>query len=451
MRFKATLFLTVVLLLLGLYLFLVEIPEGENNTKEARRLFSFQSTAITGLTIYQPTGPIAFEHHPNHPEITWRMFQPLETPADDAALSSLGSLLENLEYSRVVEATTSDLSPFGLASGYKVMIAFNQADAEILEIGDDSITGSEVYVRKGPGGPIYLVPAAIKRTVKKELKEWRRQELFRFSSSDVKRISIKSSLPVMELVKEKEVWSIKNPISAKGDDAEIGSFLSKLTGLKGVDFIDQEKEEKKKAFALPVLELTLTVGEKDRSVTFHDQPLEPDILYAVTTPDAPIYKVARESIAFLKQPVFAFRDKKIVSVSDVQEVAHIVIHRAEAELRLEKKEETWFRKNEKVAASDKVLDFLWDLHDMRVEAFLDNPSDLSKIGLAPPALSVALKGKGGNPLDEILFGRVEGDRVVAKSSRQPIPFFLKKESLDKILSEKDLTPPSPAITAPSIP
>ncbi len=440
MRFKATLVLGVILLLLGLYLFLVEIPKGESDAKKgARRLFTFQSPAIRGLTLYQPNGLISFEHDPDHPEAAWRIVQPFETVADDAAVSSLGFLLENIEYSRIVETTPSDLSPFGLVSpGYKLIIAFNPTDTKILEIGDDSVTGSEVYVRTGPGGPIYLVPATIKQAVKKELKEWRRRELFRFSPSNVKKIAMKSPLHVIEMGKEKEVWFIKNPISAMGDDAEIGSFLSKLTGLKGDDFIDQGKEEKKKGFGPPVLELNLTVGEMDRPATFYHQPPEPDILYAITTPDAPIYKISRESSAFLNQPVFAFRDKKVVSFSDVQEVAHILIHRTGAELRLEKKDETWFKKNEKVTSPDKVLNLLWDLHDMRVEAFLDDPiAALSQTG--PPSVSVTLKGKGGNPLGEIIFGRVDGERVVAKSSRQPAPFFLKKESLDRILSEKDLT------------
>ena len=478
MRFKATIVLSFVLILLGAYLIYVEIP-GEEKKKEAgisaKKIFSFSQSAITGLTIRRPDGEIELEHFPDHPEDRWRMTRPVSTVADERIASGFASQLERLESTRLVEAKPTELKEFGLdPPGYTVIVTLNQVDTEILEIGTENLTGSEVYVRKGEGTSLYLVPASIKKALDKELKEWRRREIFPFIPAEVNQIRMASKQGSAEVAREGEGWSMKKPAPAPGDPSEISNLLGSLVNLRGDDFIDEQKEEKQKVFGDPILKVTLTVNQVEREAAFYKSKTEPDAVYAVmASPHAPIYKISQQSFQTVDLPPSALRDKKVVSLTDPQQVEEIEITRPAKTLLLVKKEGSWLlggAADKKVDAA-KVSRFLSDLHGLRAERFLD--SDLrgmvatsgkwleagTKTGgrngdhkeaarASNPLATIRLKGKEGKQIDEVVFVRLEGNHLHGRSSHQPGAFLLPKEVLDRIPEEKNLTSASAPVESP---
>lgn len=320
MRFKATAFLSLILILLGGYLFYIELPgakKKEEAESKAKRLFSISAPAITGVTIRGPEGTVELEHHPDDPDHPWSIVQPVMTVANDGIASGLASQLERLESTRVVEEHPTDLKPFGLdPPAYSILITLkhgaNQIDTETLEVGDESLTKNEMYVRKGEGSPVQLTSVGLKQYLKKDLKEWRRREPFHFASSDVKRIRIESPQQVMEILWEGEGWRIEKPISEKGDPSAISNLLGSILNLRGDDFIDDQgqKEEKKRALGAPILKLSLTVGAVDQEAAFYKLKAEPEIVYAITTLSDPIYKIRSSSLQPLDQPASLFQEKK---------------------------------------------------------------------------------------------------------------------------------------------
>lgn len=442
MRFKATIVLTFVLILLGAYLIYFEIPGAEKKRASeiaAKKLFAFSQSEITAITIQKPDGFIELEHFPDHPLNPWRLNRPVSMVANERNAGALASQLEQLQSTRLVEVKPAELKEFGLAPpAYTVIITLNQADTEILEIGTENLTGTDVYVRKGEGTSLYLVPAGIKKAVDKDLNEWRRRELFPFVAGDVKRIRLASKQGIVEIDREGEGWSIKKPLAAPGDPSEISNVLGSLVNLRGEDFIDDLKEEKVKELGAPILEVRLLVDQVEREASFYQAPGDPEAVYAVTTADAPIYKISHQSFQLVDQPPAAFRDRKVVSLIDPQQVESIEISRSGRNLILVKKEEGWFLKDSKETKVDlaKIARFLSDLHGLRVEAFLDGRGPAK---IATPRAAVRLKGKEGKLIDEVIFGEAEGDRLHARSSHQPGPFLLKKEALDRIPEEKNLT------------
>lgn len=452
MRFKATIFLSFFLILLGAYLIYVEIPGAEKKQAaeiEAKKIFSFSEMSITGLTIKRAGDEIDLEHFPDHPSDRWRMIAPIMTVADERAASGLASQLVGLQSTRLVEAKPAELKEFGLdPPAYTIIITLNQTNTEILEIGAENLTGTDVYVRKGEGTSLYLVPAGIKKSLEKSLKEWRRKELFPFTPADVKAIRFASKQGAIEMVREGEGWAIKKPAAAPGDLSEISNVLGSLVNLRGDDFIDERKEEKRKELGEPILTALLTVDQVDRKAAFYQSPSEPESIYAVTAADAPIYKISRQSFQLIDQPPAAFRDKKVVSLSDPQQVTEIEIGRPGKKLLLIKREDGWLLKGSKEEKVDtaKVSRFLSDLHGLRAEGFIDRSAPAGAV-VSNPLATIRLKGQAGKQIDELVFGEVEGNQLRARSSYQPDPFFLKKEALDRIPEEKNLTaaplPPQP--------
>jgi hypothetical protein len=450
-RFKATIFLSFVLILLGAYLLYVEIPGGEKKKEaeiQAKKIFSFPQVDITALTIRRPDGEIELEHFPDHPDDRWRISRPVSTVADERAASGLASQLESLQSTRLVEAKPTELKEFGLdPPAYTVIITLNQINTEILEIGSENLTGSEVYVRKGEGTSLYLVPAAIKQPLGKGLKEWRRRELFPFTPAEVRQIRMASPRGSVEMVREGEAWSIKKPFPAPGDASELSNLLGSLVNLRGDDFIDEQKEEKKKELGPPVLTVNLTVNQVDREAAFYKSQSEPDVVYVSTTVHAPIYKIPIQSFKTIDLPPTALRDKKVVSLTDPQQVEEIEIDRSGKKILLLKKQGTWFLKDstDKKVDTEKISRFLSDLHGLRAERFVEGKEAVRS---SSPLATMRLKGKEGKQLDEVVFEKIEGNQLRAHSHYQPGLFFLTKEALDRIPEEKNLTSPAAAADPP---
>jgi len=455
-RFKATIFLSLVLVVLGGYLYYIEGP-GEKKKRAAeiqeRRLYSFSQTAITNMTIQKADGTaIDFLHEPADPDNPWRITHPVETIANEAAAATLASQVERLESSRMIDEKVEDLKEFGLdPPAYTVIITLNRTDTEILEVGSENLTGNQVYVRKGVGTPVYLAPVSIKQTLNKELKDWRRQELFRFASTDVKRVWIDSPRQQIEIIREGEAWRIKKPIEAKGDPTEISNLLGSLSSLRGEDFIDEKKADWLKGLGEPVLKLTLRVGDLEYPAFFYHVPFEPESVYAVTTPSAPIYRLSRGAFHVLEEPASSYRDKRMVDLNDSSLVEQVLIKKGEESILLERKEGEWSMKKgdtpKKVDAT-LVNGLLFELNELRVDRFPEPLPAPAKAGLSDPAWSVQLKGKEGKVLGEILFGRNEGDQVYAKSSNQSGPVLLKKEEVDRAQKARDEIRPSEAPATP---
>lgn len=177
----------------------------------------------------------------------------------------------------MIEEKAEDLKEFGLDPPiYTVIVTLNRVDTEILEVGSENLTGSEVYVRKGAGTPVYLAPASIKQALNKELKDWRRQELFRFASTDVKRVQIESPHQQIEITREEEGWQIRwpsersghqKPIQAKGTPMK-SRICSAVFRAFGDDFIDTRKADWLKGLGEPILKLTLLVGALEHPAVF---------------------------------------------------------------------------------------------------------------------------------------------------------------------------------------
>jgi hypothetical protein len=166
-----------VLFLLGLYLLFVELPAGDRSDDGAptsERLFSFLEAAVTGITIQKSDGSrIVLSHTPEHPDTPWRIMEPVEAVADSARAGALLSHLVSLVGSRKVEEQPTDVAPYGLSPpAYTILIAINQVDTEVLDIGAFNLDRTERYAREGVGSPVWLIPSAINPFLDGDVKSW---------------------------------------------------------------------------------------------------------------------------------------------------------------------------------------------------------------------------------------------------------------------------------------
>lgn len=441
MRFKGTIFLTLVLVILGGYLLWVELPgEGKRSERDVRskRVLDIQPDRVTGFVIQFGKREIELERHPQDPDQEWEVIRPIVGPANDGVARSALSAVANLKYSRIVEEKPEDLKPYGLDSPeLSVTIVLNRTEVEQLNFGDNNPIGREIYVRRRGDKRVFLVNSGIRFTFEKELKDWRRKKIFPLRPGLIKGFSLHYSDRTLELAKEEEKWWIKKPQELPGDRGAIVGFLNALVTLQAEDFFDTDIRKKKNSFGEPFLGVTLKVLEAKREIFFYRPPSEPGTTYAFTNLMEPLYKLRPLGLDFLQKNLFDFRNKDVIRLVDQGEVAEIEVVGEGRGYTLIRKEGVWTVDDGQKADSSMVLHLLAELQVTEVEEFLEGlPSE--KGGFDPPQLRIVLRDKEKKELGVLSLGQEDKDKVYGKSTAQPSPFLVRKGLLEAIPLKKDL-------------
>jgi len=305
MRFKSTLFLAVVLAALCAYLYFIEFPGNEKKKKEEeakQTVFSFSESDITQITITGAIKPISLLKMLDHPETPWKITAPIETVADENVASSFASMLARLKIIRTVDERPSDLTPFGLNPPFhSIRMILKGSNNDLLEVGSDGMAGNGLYARVG--NAVYLVESGIKTYLSKPLKEWRRQELFRFVAPDVQSIHIEGPAGKIALFKKGGAWTGN---SEKADPSKVMSFLGVLSSLRGDEFIDENKTETIAGLGDPFFRVKLSSGTVAEG-SFYKVATKPEWIYAATNPDMPIYNISSERFEEINKPWAYFK------------------------------------------------------------------------------------------------------------------------------------------------
>jgi len=190
------------------------------------------------------------------------------------------------------------------------------------------------------------------------------------------------------------------------------------------------------------------------------KPMEKDAqkVYAkLSTRDATLI-LAKAAAGILETKPNDVRDHHLIRLNlDTVDRIHIVpgvtgttgtMPAAGAEIVLARKGETWTIKslNDKAANGGDVQKMATALQNQLVTAFVaDVATDLPKYGLDQPALKVTFSSyasentaeskAGEEPLETILFGRVDGDNVYAKLDDEPFIVSVPKSILDGIYTD----------------
>jgi hypothetical protein len=110
MRFKTTIILAVVLLLLSAYLYFIEIP-GKRKAEEETNVFNLDWEKVSKLYL-RVDDEVTVCTKNNNGE--WEITEPLKAEANQPLVEDIVNSLKNMEIKRVVENSSKDLSRYGL-------------------------------------------------------------------------------------------------------------------------------------------------------------------------------------------------------------------------------------------------------------------------------------------------------------------------------------------------
>jgi hypothetical protein len=453
MKLRNTIILVVIAA--GLYCYMRFYETKQLTTDQAEEqsghVVTLDQDKIDGITITNNETKIELRKRNNQ----WQMDDPVKDRADDAAVSQLLTSVDSLQKDTTLKpdgSSKDEVRDLGLVKPNVTLQLLGQdAPPEIL-FGKDTAIEGKGYIRLGNSDDVYVVANDLKSQLTKPADDFRDHRLSDVAATQVTKAEIKTAAGEIELQKNHDHWQINRPIKARGDDAKISDLVSQTLNTRVNAFVGSDQAGA----------AATALNDAAGSVTFAaegvDKPLVMQIskpiekngqsVYAkLSTRDAPLILSGSVS-AILDTKPNDVRDRHLIRL-DLDTVDRIHVAPAGApEILLVRKGENWTIKslNDKPANSGAVQGMAGALQNQIVTAFVsDVATDLPKYGLDAPQLKVTFSSyasentaetqAGEEPLETILFGKVDGDNVYAKLDDEPFIVSVPKSILDGIYTD----------------
>ena len=185
MRFRNTLVMGAVLLVVGGFVYFYEVrgrEAREDAEDAAKRLLDFETEDVVGITLVTEDGPVAA----SKTDGDWRLVEPYALAADGSAIDGVVNRLQSAQHDRLVVENTDDLDRFGFDQP-QVIATLQLKDGTnlSLEVGSGTPVGYNVYVRRAGARDVYITAASLKSSVAKKLFDLRDKRIFTYEDDEV--------------------------------------------------------------------------------------------------------------------------------------------------------------------------------------------------------------------------------------------------------------------------
>jgi hypothetical protein len=457
-RYGFTIALAVLLAGLAAYLYFVEFPAERTKLRtdaQARKILPFEERDITGLTVHLAGKPDIVLAPTDRRK--WRMTAPIQTDADTHETEDLLRTLLLGSVTRVIEERPAALAPFGLEAP-PVMVTIVAGDRrETLSLGDIGPVSSTLYAMRASDGQVLLTDLPPRLLVTKTLASLRSKDVLPVTQDQIERLRV--SNPKTEVLlergdeKDTKRWLVRFPIEAKADQPAVRNLLIKLEGLKALAFVDAGPERDKLAARLKqqLVKITATVGGADQVVKLYQPDPASGEAYAVTVPEAPIYKVNPTAIQDFTKDLFALQDKRLLGL-ELDQLAAVSVKTRDERYVLIRRNEEWVLEDQPARALDRerVDIFVARVVDLPAELrVVKDPGPLAPYGLSSPAVELVATAKDGVTKHRLLLGNKTSGLVYVMGSGLPGIYQARADILNQIPDKDSLVAKSGPAGAPS--
>jgi hypothetical protein len=425
-RFRTTIVLAAVALLLGsgYYLYEVRGREARELARAAeRRVLHFAPEAVREITIEKPNERVVVRAEGG----AWRIVAPVEEPADAPTVEGLLAFVRGLEKVRALERS-ADLAAYGLDAP-PIRLALSLVSGErltlLLAALNPAATGVYATVKGAP--VVFLAPRRLGAELAKTpyLDELRDKTLLPVDPERVRRIEIAraDARIVVERTGERR-WQVKRPFDGPGDDGIIRDLLWKVGSARAHTVIRGPAPPARYGLDRPQARLVVVDDRGVRGLTVARPGTDPgEQLYVSVDGLRAVHVAESQLLVDLAIAPDALRNRQLL-VYDQREVERIAIRYPNDVLLLQREGDGW-RVTKPVAgeaARATVENLLEVLPNLRYSTMEPRPSrDLSHYGLDRPRLAVTVGLRGGRELPTLAVGRQEaGQHFVMVGGAPPV-------------------------------
>ncbi len=449
MRYKGTLILLILVILLGLYLYIIELPSQEKKQQEEDRIqkiVSFEPNEAISLYLSYPKRltdqEILLE---KDSEDKWQIVKPITFPADQPEVESLLSSIGSMKVERVVEEKAQDLKAYGLDQPeIKVSVKLKDREEHLL-FGDAAPVGSTIYVVKSGEDTVRLTDQFYKTHLTKTVMDLRKKEILNLDPQLVTQFILQYPGQTFVLAKENGQWWIKKPRMFRADDEVVSDMLGFLRRLRATVFVDQASSKLLKAFHHPRIKVEIeSENGATTTLSIYEVPgssSDGQKTYAVTNTPNPIYLIEAMAVTDLEKDLFTLSDKHLLAF-DPDQVQMVEIRKASDEpLTIHREGDGWNFEGQTLEENQKqkITDLLKDLSGLKADKMVEEtPIAENPYGLNPPQFRINLINSQQNKLAELLIGSKKDDLVYARSGSSEDIYMIKSHILQDLPQKSDL-------------
>jgi hypothetical protein len=300
-----------------------------------------------------------------------------------------------------------------------------------LLIGDDTPTGSSVYVMVAGDPKVYTMSSSLKSSLDKNWQDLRDKRLLTFDSDKLTRVELAAKKSDVEFGKNNQnEWTILRPKPLRADGGQVEELIRKLKDAK-MDTSASEEDAKKAAAAFaggtPVA--TAKVTDASGTQTLDVRKSKEDY-YAKSSVVDGIHKVAADLGTGLDKGVDDFRNKKLFDFGFSEPSKIEVKNGAAAPVTYQKSGEKWFNGPKQIDSTS-------------LQNFLDKARDLSAskfVETAPgaPVFEVTITSGDGKRVEKVTLSK-SGNDYLAKREGEPSVYQIEsKAAEDFMTAAKDI-------------
>jgi Domain of unknown function (DUF4340) len=192
-----------------------------------KKLTDFNSEKAESVRVTTPQLNVLFHKEAG----SWKMKEPIDSPASDSEVSSLLSSLEFLRATQFMDAPeytqTASLDKIGFDKPSTVEITLEKGLKQKIDFGNK--LGEQMYVRVEGNPSLAMVSDSFSNFFNKKVDDWREKKLVVFNRFDVEKVHIKQKGTEYDFQKGKEdSWTMNAPEKGAVDTEKVQALLEKL-------------------------------------------------------------------------------------------------------------------------------------------------------------------------------------------------------------------------------
>jgi len=260
------------------------------------------------------------------------------------------------------------------------------------------------------------------------------QKLFSVKDGDITSITLQRSSGEIHLVREGREWRLVQPLKEQADNLTLNSLVSSLTRLRRTRDLGAEPDLKPFGLDKPSLVVSFTAGDKSHNLSVGQKIPGGQGYYVRRDQDPRVLVIPSSSKESLDRGLSDLRNRNLFDFA-VDRVQALRVKTPQSQVTLEKKEDQWRlvgRDNFDVR-QERLERLLRFVSLARVKEFVaDAPQEVSKYGLAPPALAITVVTDKGE--QRLWLGSRKKDECYARQGDQGPVVLMESLILDLFTS-----------------
>lgn len=392
-----------------------DLPGTDERAERGKKVLAVEVDEVSRIAWTRGDERVELSRPDAGEDPSWRLVEPFSARARAADVERLLDLLTGLEKQRTLDSGVP--GELGLDPPRAVLTMETAGGERRLAIGGAVPASESMIVTAGDGPPYYVVETALWTELERPAGEWRSKDVFPGASDDIARFALGDGRDRVVVARRGEDFWLEVPIVDRADEGTVARFLTALTGLEVVEFVDGAPALEQYGLApspAAELEVVLADGSSWKLELGASSGVESnDRVYARA--EGSVILIADLLAEHLTRPADEWRSLEWATLK-VFEIDAVDIEDAEGALSLERVNGQWERDGEQVDFNI-VSDLLYAVTGTKAEAL-----DADEASAGEPVLSVILNPGEAEELLEIF--EPHGDRFPARTGSREANLWL---------------------------